>query len=134
MNPSGLQPVGRKIILKPEETRQETPGGILLPDTVKFDEKHSFVNGTVLAVGGGAFKDSMPPVPQVGDMVRIHPHSGAWITGRDEKEYLIVEDKYVEALLVSEKCTCGATGITSAISIPEGIRSESRCMECGKLV
>jgi len=99
-NPSGLQPVGKKIILKPEATRQETPGGIALPDTVKFDEKHSFVNGVILAVGGGAFKGYSPPVPKPGDLVRIHPHSGEWITGRDEEEYLIVEDQYVEALLI----------------------------------
>jgi len=47
-----LQPVGRKIILspkKPARRRLEHP----VADTVKFDEKHSFVNGIVLAVGEG---------------------------------------------------------------------------------
>ena len=58
-----LKPVNDKIVVKPNETKEErTAGGIILPDTV---QDGTLVEGTVVAVGEGMYSASGTLIPVV---------------------------------------------------------------------
>ena len=59
-----LKPVNDKIVVKPNENKQEerTAGGIILPDTV---QDGTLVEGTVVAVGEGMYSASGTLIPVV---------------------------------------------------------------------
>ena len=65
-----LKPVNDKIVVKPNETKEErTAGGIILPDTV---QDGTLVEGEVVAIGEGMYSASgtlIPVVVDVGDTI-----------------------------------------------------------------
>jgi chaperonin GroES len=65
-----LKPVNDKIVVKPNETKEErTAGGIILPDTV---QDGTLVEGKVVAIGEGMYSASgtlIPVVVDVGDTI-----------------------------------------------------------------
>ncbi|MGB8345425.1 MAG: hypothetical protein WCD86_11105 [Ktedonobacteraceae bacterium] len=101
MNKSGLQPVEYKILIEPEMIEQKTASGIILTDKVTDREKMAQVRGKLIAVGGNAFEDWLPPIPQVGDTVSYAKYSGLIVEGSDEKEYRLANDKDITAIVIS---------------------------------
>jgi len=65
-----LKPVNDKIVVKPNENKEEmTAGGIILPDTV---QDGTLVEGEVVAIGEGMYSASgtlIPVVVGVGDTI-----------------------------------------------------------------
>ena len=66
-----LKPVNDKIVVKPNEDKQDTitEGGIILPDTV---QDGTLVEGKVVAIGEGMYSASgtlIPVVVDVGDTI-----------------------------------------------------------------
>lgn len=65
-----LKPVNDKIVVKPNENKEEkTVGGIILPDTV---QDGALVEGKVVAIGEGMYSASgtlIPVVVDVGDTI-----------------------------------------------------------------
>ena len=65
-----LKPVNDKIVVKPNENKEEkTVGGIILPDTV---QDGALVEGEVVAVGDGMYSASgtlIPVICDVGDTI-----------------------------------------------------------------
>ena len=65
-----LKPVNDKIVVKPNENKEEkTAGGIILPDTV---QDGALVEGEVVAIGEGMYSASgtlIPVVVDVGDTI-----------------------------------------------------------------
>ena len=65
-----LKPVNDKIVVKPNENKEEkTAGGIILPDTV---QDGTLVEGKVVAIGEGMYSASgtlIPVVVDVGDTI-----------------------------------------------------------------
>ena len=65
-----LKPVNDKIVVKPNENKEErTAGGIILPDTV---QDGALVEGKVVAIGEGMYSASgtlIPVVVDVGDTI-----------------------------------------------------------------
>ncbi|MBI2298498.1 MAG: co-chaperone GroES [Armatimonadetes bacterium] len=82
----GLQPLGGRVVVTPNEEKERVEGGIVLPESVS--EKPT--QGTVIAVGPGEMLDTgkraeMPV--KVGDVVIYGKYSGMEITidGTDYK-------------------------------------------------
>jgi len=65
-----LKPVNDKIVVKPNENKEEmTSGGIILPDTV---QDGALIEGKVVAVGDGMYSASgtlIPVICDVGDTI-----------------------------------------------------------------
>ena len=102
-NLSGIAPTEYKVLISPKMTMEKSKGGIILPDTTKERDQHAQMEGVIVATSPLAFsydnwKDGSPP--KVGDSVLFAKYSGALVTGKDGKDYRIVNDKDVAAVLV----------------------------------
>ena len=92
-----LQPLGDKIIVKPTEEKEKTPGGIFLPQTSK--EKPE--KGEVIAVGPGKLLENGKRAGlsvKVGDKVVFKKYGPDEIKIED-KEYLIISEEDILAIL-----------------------------------
>lgn len=93
-----LKPLGDRIVVKPLEEEEVTPGGIVLPETAK--EKPQ--KGEVLAIGPGARDDDGNRIAMdvsVGDKVLYAKYGGTEIKMNSDK-LLILRESDVLAILV----------------------------------
>lgn len=101
-NTSGLQPVEYKVLIEPEEVEQKSSGGIILAPTTTEKEKMAQVRGRLIAVGGNAFADWLPPIPKVGDQVWYAKYSGLVVKAKDGRELRLANDKDIAAIVMDE--------------------------------
>jgi chaperonin GroES len=90
-----IQPIDDRVVLKVLDAEEKTPGGILLPDTVKEKPQR----GKVTAVGNGKLLDSgkrVKPDVQVGDLVLFGKYAGSDVQIKNE-EYKIVRESEILA-------------------------------------
>lgn len=102
-NTSGINPIEFNVLVLPDKVEEKTAGGIILPDTEVDRKRHQATEGTLIAVSPMAFnEDVFPPEmtkPAPGARVALALHSGAFMKGRDGKEYRLVKDKDIVALM-----------------------------------
>jgi len=92
-----IKPLGDRVVIQASESKEQTRGGIVLPDTAKEKPQE----GKVVAVGTGKKTDDGKIVPlnvKVGDIVLYGKYSGTEITVED-KEYLIVREEDILAIV-----------------------------------
>ena len=92
-----LKPLGDRLVVKPLEEEEVTPGGIVLPETAK--EKPQ--KGEVLATGPGARDDEGKRIEMdvsVGDKVLYAKYGGTEIKMNGDK-LLILRESDVLAIL-----------------------------------
>jgi chaperonin GroES len=92
-----IRPLADRVVIKPLEEEDKSPGGIILPDTAK--EKP--MRGEVTAVGAGKIDDNGKRVPmdlKKGDVVLYGKYSGTDIK-IDQEDYLILRESDVLAIL-----------------------------------
>ena len=92
-----LKPLGDRLVVKPLEEEEMTPGGIVLPETAK--EKPQ--KGEVLAIGPGARDDEGNRIAMdvsVGDKVLYAKYGGTEIKMNTDK-LLILRESDVLAIL-----------------------------------
>jgi chaperonin GroES len=97
--------LGDRLVVEHVEQAEKSAGGVFLPDTAKEKPQE----GKVLAVGTGRTLDSGTKVPmdvKVGDRVIYSKYSGSEIK-LDGKEYLIISEKDVLAVVVDERVPAG---------------------------
>ncbi len=87
-----IRPLGDRVLVEPIEEKEQTVGGIIIPDTAK--EKP--LKGTVLAVGNGTKDEEMQL--KAGDNVLYGKYSGTEVELEGEK-YLIMHQKDVLAII-----------------------------------
>jgi chaperonin GroES len=97
-----VYPTEFKILVEPKKVEEKTKGGIIIPDESKDREQFAQMEGVLVAVSPLAFtyadwKDANPPKP--GDRVLFAKFAGAKVTGKDGKEYRLVNDKDLAAVL-----------------------------------
>ena len=90
-----LQPLGDRLIVEALEEEETTASGIVLPDTAKERPQE----GTVVAVGPGAFEDGqrVPMDVSTGDKVIYSKYGGTEVK-IDGTEYLILSARDVLAI------------------------------------
>ncbi|WP_386681848.1 hypothetical protein [Loktanella sp. R86503] len=102
-NTSGLTPLEYNVLLEPDEIATTTKGGLHLAPITTEHDKHRSQRGTIVALSPFAFNDDIYPAdmpkPQPGQRVAIALHAGAFVTGEDGKEYRMVKDKDITALI-----------------------------------
>ena len=87
----GMQLLGDRVLVRPEEAMKKTASGILIPDAAKSEKA---TRGTVLAVGPGRMNDDgkvLPMSVRVGQKVFFNPGWESEIEIGDEKLHLIHE-------------------------------------------
>jgi len=92
-----IKPLGERILVKPLESEEKTPGGIILPEMAK--EKPQ--KGEAIAVGSGKLLEDgtiKALEVKVGDKILYGKYSGSEIS-HDGKDYLILKEEEVLAIL-----------------------------------
>lgn len=114
MNKSGIHPSGDRVLIKPDEIEEITPGGIIIPDTV--GELHAMAQsiGTFIESGPDAYvdhveKDAEGRITKIvgykthfakpGDRVAFAKYGGLQVTGKDGQVYRIMNDVDVTAVV-----------------------------------
>jgi chaperonin GroES len=94
-----LRPLGDRVVIEPTPREEMTKSGIVLPDTAKEKPQE----GTILAVGPGAFDNDGKRVPidvKTGDKVLYAKYAGTEFKVEGE-ELLIVSQKDILAIVES---------------------------------
>ncbi|GJQ63271.1 MAG: 10 kDa chaperonin [Melioribacteraceae bacterium] len=92
-----IQPLGDRVIVKPNAAEEKTKGGIILPDTAK--EKP--IEGTVVAVGTGRVNDEgkvFELAVKTGDSVLYGKYGGTEIN-IDGVEYLMMRENDIYGII-----------------------------------
>jgi len=92
-----LRPLADRVVVKPVEDQDKTPGGIILPDTAK--EKP--MKGEIISVGPGNLNDKGERVKldvKKGDIVIYGKYSGTEFK-LDNQEYLILRESDILAVI-----------------------------------
>src|SRR3954454_12784096 len=92
-----LRPLGDRVVVEPSEGEDQTPGGILLPETAKEKPQQ----GTILAVGGGRRDENGKIIAmdvKVSDKVLYAKYAGTEIK-LDGKKVLILKESDILAIV-----------------------------------
>ncbi len=89
-----IQPLGKRVLVKPDEKEEKTKGGLIIPDTAD-GEKAS--RGTVIKLGTPRKKDYNFFVKE-GDKVLFKKYSPEEIE-IDGEDYLLIEEEDVLAII-----------------------------------
>lgn len=98
MSTAKIQPLADKVLIKPAAKEEITASGIVLPDSATKDRPQI---GEVLAVGPGHLSAEgtlLPMHVKVGQKVYFTKY-GPTEVEVDDKEYLIVEEKDILAII-----------------------------------
>ena len=99
-NASGINPVGWRILIKPQEVKKVSKGGILLTTEVSAErEQMGNTTGVVVAMGGQCYSDESSPWCAVGDKVIFAKYAGLLYLGKDGANYRVVNDKDITGTL-----------------------------------
>ena len=92
-----FKPLGDRILVKPLEAKEQTKGGIVLPETAKEKPQEA----EIIAVGQGKKTEDGKVIPvslKVSDKVLYGKYSGTEIT-IDGDEYLIIREEDVFGII-----------------------------------
>lgn len=106
-NESGINPTEYKILILPKAVEEKTTGGIIIPDQTKDRDQFAQMEGVLIAASPLAFTYAQPrewtegngQPPEPGDRVLFAKYAGSVVKGRDGKDYRLVNDKDVAAIL-----------------------------------
>lgn len=100
----GFDPVEYNVLIAPEEVETKTSGGIIIPENTKETEQTAQVRGLIVSVSPLAFNfdewpTDAPPRPKAGDHVIYAKYGGTIIKGDDGRDYRLLKDKDVCAVI-----------------------------------
>ena len=92
-----IRPLGDRVLVEPIEEKEQTVGGIIIPDAAK--EKP--MQGKVIAVGKKTDKDGKEIAVdvKVGDTVRLPKYGGTEVKLGDQKLQLVREEDLLGVLV-----------------------------------
>jgi chaperonin GroES len=106
-NTSGIVPLDHRVLVLHDPV-EEKIGSIILPDSERDKQKYAMTNATVIAVGALAWSEAKHDArqfgidtrfPEAGSRVKVGRYTGDQHKGSDGKEYTILNDSDVIALL-----------------------------------
>ena len=99
-NTSGIHPKGHRVLILPDPVEEVSKSGIILSVGENRDrERLAQLKGTVIEIGNSAWHDQPSPWAEIGDHVIFGKYSGLIYQGDDDKEYRIINDLDVVALV-----------------------------------
>lgn len=101
-NPSGLEPVGQAVLVRPYEPPM-VEGMIIIPDQARERMQLLETRAVVIAIGPAAWQDEAQPRVKVGDRVLIAKMAGVVAVGiKDGVTYRLVNGRDVFCKLKGE--------------------------------
>ena len=120
MNKSGMEPIGRKVLVLPDEVEQVSEGGVIVvTDDQKDRYNQASSTGTVVAIGPDAFTHGTESIYRLvdgdmklvekrvdgygntsvkpGDRVVFAKFAGKGIPGMDGEQYRVINDEDITA-------------------------------------
>lgn len=98
-------PMGWKILIQPNQIKQQTKGGILLPSQAKDNEAYLTAHGTVASIGELAYRDrntgerwKQVKIPKVGDKVTYGKYAGQKLVINNVR-FLLLNDDEITSIL-----------------------------------
>jgi co-chaperonin GroES (HSP10) len=99
-NTSGIHPKGHRVLILPDPVEEVSKSGIILSVGENRDrERLAQLKGTIVELGNTAWLDQPSPWANEGDHVIFGKYSGLIYKGADEKEYRIINDLDVVAIV-----------------------------------
>lgn len=99
-NTSGIHPKGHRVLILPDPVEEVTQSGIILSVGENRDrERLAQLKGTIVELGNTAWSDQPSPWAEVGNHVIFGKYSGLIYIGDDDKEYRIINDLDVVAIV-----------------------------------
>jgi len=102
-NNSGIYPKGHRVLIQAEEVEEQTSGGIILTTEMTKREQLAEIRGRVIELGSTAYSDQKEVWCKVGDRVIFAKYSGILYDGKDGKEYRVINDLDVVAVIEEEE-------------------------------
>ena len=105
LNTSGIRPLDLRVLVLPDPVEVKTSGGIILPDQHKEREKFAMQFGTLIAAGETAWEEACArsnqfAKPEPGDRVVISRYAGTILTGKDGKDYRLMNDEDIVGIVL----------------------------------
>lgn len=102
-NESGIRPIEFNCVIAQDAISERTAGGLMKPQESLDRERFAQTKGTLIAASPMAFTydewpDGAQP-PRPGARVIFARHSGVFVEGTDGKEYRVVKDKDIVAVM-----------------------------------
>ncbi len=103
-NESGFGPMGTNIMVLPDGVNDRTKGGIFIPDDKRSQMAMAAESGIVVAMGQEAFRFASDgslwrgDKPTIGSHVYFERYAGQVLSGRDGKQYRVMDAKCVGAI------------------------------------
>ena len=101
----GIAPMEYNCLVAPESAETKTAGGIILLDKTAETEALASQKGRLVALSPHAFSYAEWPEgarkPEVGDAVLFAKYAGGLIDGSDKREYRVLKDKDIIAVLTA---------------------------------
>jgi chaperonin GroES len=100
----GLLPRGFNVLVAIAGVEERTKGGVYLPPSAAEKDQMVHVRGRIVAVSPAAFDfaDFGDSKPKVGDAVQFAKLAGIQTKGADGKDYRLLLDKDIAAILDEE--------------------------------
>jgi len=92
------QPVGYRILLRPQGVIEKTKGGIILTDSNKDNQTYLNSVGQIIAMGDECYSDRKKPWCKVGDWVIFGRYAGARVSVQNVKMVLLNDDEIIATL------------------------------------
>ena len=95
-NPTGIEPIDLRVLVKPDPVKERTSGGIILADVTKEADEWATTRGTLIAVGGCAWAEQAYHARQRGEEFNA-PKPGARVLFAkygQRAEVKVGDDKY----------------------------------------
>ncbi len=93
---ASIQPLGDRVLVKPDVAEEKTASGLFIPDTAKEKPQR----GTVVAVGGGKVENGtkIDMTVKAGDKVLYGKYSGTELT-LDNEEFMIMRESDILGII-----------------------------------
>lgn len=93
---ASIQPLGDRVLVKPDVAEEKTASGIFIPDTAKEKPQR----GTVVAVGAGKVENGtkIDMTVKAGDKVLYGKYSGTELT-LDNEEFMIMRESDILGII-----------------------------------
>jgi len=97
----GIRPTGFNVLVA-LPAQDKKIGSIIIPDNISDRDRLAQVEGRLVAVSPAAFDFAAFPdgdAPKAGDAVMFAKFGGITVNGRDGKEYRLLTDKDITAVI-----------------------------------
>lgn len=102
-NNSGLKPLGRAVLVRPDIVEERTAGGIYIPEQSREKGQMAEQRATVVEVGEHAWRDEPTPRCKEGDRVLFAKWAGYQANGpADGQLYRVVNDNDIFMQITKE--------------------------------